>query len=211
MEKVKDPAMVLSVVDLLGLVGTIFYFYKQNEAIRSDMVKITQTLGGVVRKLAEMEKSDQQKGEVLHGLNEQIKQLDQRISEVPNIEFADMIDGDLDEIVAALADNSIEVDRAKSYSQPRRSGDRRGPSRRPTSEPDVDDRRDRRGSGRDSRLSSRPSSRDSVVIRDNPRESTRDTGRDTGREPIREPRLQPAQSAEDDTDLIGDVRRHQGH
>lgn len=210
MEKVKDPAMMLSVVDFVGLAGAIFYFYKQNEAIRSDMAKITQTLTGVVRKMAEMEKGDQQKSELLHGLNDQIKQMDQKISDLPTVDFADMVEGDLEEIVATLAEHNIEVERTKAYPPPRRSGDRRGPSRRPTSEPELDDRRDRRALGRDSRLSSRHSSRDSVSLRDNPRESTRDTGRDVGREPVREPRSQPLPSADDDVDLIGEVRRHQG-
>lgn len=206
MEKLKDPAMLLSLANSIGLVGSTAYFYKQLEAVRADMVKISQTLTGVLRKLSEMEKGEQQKGEALHTLNDQIKHINQQVSDLPSFEFADNVEFDLDEIVAALSDHDIHVERAapvqRGYGQPRRSGDRRGPARRALSDPELDDRRDTR---RSVRSQSRQPAREPV--REPVRESTRDTPRETAR--VQVARSEPSSGYDDDTDLIGEVRRQQ--
>jgi septal ring factor EnvC (AmiA/AmiB activator) len=90
MEALKDKAMYLTVANSVGLFGATTYFYKQLETMRSDMVKISQTLTGIVRKLAELEKGNQNKTEALHTLNEQIKRMN---DELESIQLIDIIDG----------------------------------------------------------------------------------------------------------------------
>lgn len=210
MEKLKDAAMLLSIANSIGLVGTTAYFYKQIEAVRLDMVKMSQTMTGVLRKLSEMEKGDQHKTEALHALNDQIKRINDQIDDLPSFDSMDNIDLDLTEIIAVLEDNNIQVDRPslQTYGRGRRSGDRRvPPARRP--EIETDDRREVRRTPRQrselSRTSTRDQSRDSV--RDQSRDSTRDTSTRDQRALI--PRVEPAPSFDDDSDLIGEVRRQQ--
>jgi TolA-binding protein len=217
MEKLKDPAMLLSVANSIGLVGTTAYFYKQLEAIRLDMVKMSQTLTGVLRKLSEMEKGEQHKGEALHTLNDQIKHINEQIEELPSFDTVDNIDFDLSEIITVLEEHNIRVERPSQQQRPRRSGDRRVSSRRDT---DMDDRRDissRRVTVRSSDRSRSDTSRDSDA-RVPVRQPVREPVRESVREPVRESRaqqsrsesrLEPATSYEDDADLIGEVRRQQ--
>lgn len=116
MEKIKDPAMLLSMTNSVGLVGITAYFYKQLEAQRNDMNKISQALGQVVKKLSEMEKGEQNRSEALHGLNDQIKQINDQIEDLPSFETLSDIDLDLSEIVSALDEANIIVERPSQLS-----------------------------------------------------------------------------------------------
>ena len=198
MEKLKDPAMLLSVANSIGLVGSTAYFYKQLEAIRLDMVKMSQTLTAVLRKVAEIEKGEQHKSETVHALGDQIKRLNEQIERLPSFGDFDNIDLDLTEIVDVLMENNISIERPSQASRGRRSGDRRD-SRR---EPSVERRYDR--NPRTPMTRSRP---------DTTRDS--DTRAQSARTP-RNPRDQRPQtvkqdtrdvSYDDDLDLIGEVRR----
>ena len=200
MEKLKDPAMLLSVANSIGLIGTTAYFYKQLEAIRLDMVKMSQTLNGVVRKLSELEKGEQHKNEALHTLNDQIKRINDQIDELPSFDAVDNLDVDLTEIVTVLSEQNIQVERPSQQSRSRRSGDRRS-ARRPT---DTDERRDN-------------SARRATAHSDRSRDmSTRDSDLRSSRQPTRETRPAPSRDQriesggyDDDADLIGEVRRQQ--
>lgn len=191
MEKIKDPAMLLAIVNSVGLVGTTAYFYKQLESIRADMVKFSQTLTGVLRKLSEIEKGDQHKNEALHTLNDQVKRINEQIEDLPTFDAMDNMDMDLSELVAVLEENNIQVDRP---SQEKVKSKRGGRHKRKNS--DFEDRRrvprSRDFDSRSSRLSSR--------------DSTRDSSRDHR---VQLSRTEPAMSYEDDADLIGEVRRQQ--
>lgn len=184
----KDPAMLLSIVSLVGLVGNTAYFYKQLESIRLDMVKMSQTLTGVLRKLSELEKGDQHKSEALHALNDQVKHINEQIDYLPSFDSMENMELDISELVAVLEENNIQVERPSEQTKSRRGG-----SRRHKRESSDDRRRPVRSRDFDSR-SSRLSSRD----------STRDSAREH-RASI--PRTEPAY--DDDADLIGEVRRQQ--
>lgn len=121
METIKDPAMILSVANSIGLVGSIYYTYKQLEGLRTDVNKLHQNLTTILRKVAELEKGDQAKTESLHALSDEIKRINENISNIP----LDSIESDFIEIVSILEENEIYVERP---SQPRSrytSGDRR--------------------------------------------------------------------------------------
>lgn len=208
MEKLKDPAMLLSVANSIGIVGTTAYFYKQLETMRLDMIKMSQTIQGMVRKLSELEKGDQNKSEALHTLTDQVKRTHEQLEDIPSLSELDNLDVDLGEIVAVLEENNIKVERpSQNIRLTRRSGDRKATPRR---DPEPEER-DRRDSSRRSVYSSRPSSG-----RNERTDSTRDidsrvrptsTGRD---KPSRqESRTEPNQSYDDDADLIDSVRRQQ--
>lgn len=139
MEKLKDPAMLLAVANSIGIVGTTAYFYKQLESLRLDLVKMSQSFTAVVRKVSEMEKGHQHNNEALHTLNDQIKGINQRLSELASLDNFEDMDVDIDEIISILTDHNINIERP-SQSSRRRSGDRRPPSHRL----DNEDRRDNR-------------------------------------------------------------------
>lgn len=208
MEKLKDPSMLLSVANSIGIVGITAYFYKQIEAQRLDLIKMSQTLSAITRKLTEMEKGEQNKGEVLHTLNDQIKTINQQLENMPSFDTFNNVDDDLSEIIAVLEENNIPVNRPSQIVRSRRNGDRRHGSRRM----DEDDRMgssSRRSSMRSSdrsytREEGRASARDDIRA-----SSRRDTSRDNRQrpEPRQEPRPEP--NYDDDNDIISQVRQQQ--
>jgi len=197
MEKLKDPAMLLSVANSIGIVGTTAYFYKQLEAQRLDLIKLSQTLTAVTRKVAEMEKGEQNKGEALHSLNNQIKEVNQQLENMPTFEHIENLDQDLTEITSVLEDNDIPIDRPSQVVRPRRRGGDRGPTSRRQDDDDRQSTSARRATGRSS-----------------DRSSARDEGRISGRDdirgpPRREPRPRQETNYDDDIDLISQVRQQQ--
>lgn len=189
MEKMKDPAMLLSLANTAAIVGTAVYFYKQVEAVRLDMVKVSQTLNGVLRKISEMEKGDQNSNEALHALNEQIKNINDQIIDLPSFDDVANADMDITEIIEILEDNNIVVKRPSQSQRVRRSGDRRAPPpRRPTVDPETDETPRR------------------SALRASERTPRVDSSRDFDQRQQR-PRTTPQPNYEDDTDLIGEVRR----
>jgi hypothetical protein len=72
MEKLKDPPMMVSSASMIGVLGATYYFYKQNEALKQDMADLTHTISGVVRRLSELEKEDQNKMEAVVSMNDQL-------------------------------------------------------------------------------------------------------------------------------------------
>lgn len=221
MDKIKDPAMLLSIVNSAALVGTTAYFYKQMEAMRADMLKITQTLSGVVRKLTEIEKTDQHKNESLHALNDQIKSINGALENMPSPDVINNLDQDLEEIIEVMEDNNITIERPSQNTKPYRNNDRRSRSRRDNEYDEKKDHNRKQGNrSGDSRNLSRVSSRDST--RDSFRESRVEPVRDSIRinrlepaEPIKEPvRINKGDllglSVDDDVnDLIGAVRQQE--
>lgn len=208
MEKLKDPSMILAVTANVGVVGVSAYFYKQLEAIRADLVKMSQTLTGVVRKIAEIEKGDQHKGEALHALNDQIRQINQAIDDLPSFDRLNDLDEDVNEVVAVLHDNDIVVDRPSQDPRRIRSGDRRDPPRRDpmSSRVDTSDRRvnTRRPDHRSRVDDIRTPNRREPTRQPLPRIDTRDS-RDS-----RDLRVEPTPSYDDDDrDLIDTIRRQQ--
>jgi hypothetical protein len=228
METLKDPAMLLSVANSIGIVGSIAYFYKQQEAQRLEMVKISQTLTVLLKKMAEFEKNDQHKSETIHALSEQIKRFNDQIDRMPTLDHINNIDDqiermptfddinnvdiDLTEIIEVLAQKDIKIERPSLSYRARRSGDRRDPPRR---EPEYD--RSERGSARSDR-SRTDTSRDF----DSRPQSGRNTrsypqNRQQQQTPRQVPRQTPGPRQEvkhethheydDDMDLIGEVRR----
>lgn len=136
MEKLKDPAMVLSGVNSLFLIGITAYFYKEVQTLHGDVGKVTQAMNGLITKLADIQKTDIHKTELLHNMNEKVKVLTEDISQVPSFEEFNGIDMDIEEIVAMLRENNIIVERPSLTPRPRRSGDRR----RGTADQDVYER-----------------------------------------------------------------------
>ena len=215
--------MLLSVANSVGLVGITAYFYKQLEAQRLDLIKISQTLTAVTRKVAEMEKGEQNKGEALHALNNQIKEVTQRIENMPTFDPVDNLDVDLDEIIYALEENNIRVDRPSQVVRPRRGGDRRGTGRRQ----EEDDRPSSYGRRATARSSERSSTRDEGRFsgRDESRFSGRDESRvaPRGRDTMppardfapgqdyrhRQEQWSETSNYEEDNDIINQVRQQQ--
>jgi TolA-binding protein len=130
MDKFKDPAMLLSIADAVGLVGVTFYFYKQLETMRSDINKTNQNITKIVAKLGEMEKGDQNKNEMVQALNDQMKRLGYEIDDLSSLE--NNITDDIEEIIKSLESNNIIIERPGQKSK-YKSGDRK---QRPRNEPE---------------------------------------------------------------------------
>ena len=212
MEKLKDPAMILSVVNTLGMIGTTAYFFKQIEAIRLDMVKMSQALSGVLRKISETEKGDQHQNEALHTLNDQIKHINDNIQELPTFQelpsFDDfsMLDADIVEILRVLADKDIQIDRPTHVPQGRNMNrrDRHVPQR----DSNLDDRRHDTQRRPQPRIRNEASDYDSYQTpRTRPELRPQPRPQPTLR-PRPEPRQEPSTGGyeDDDSELIRQVR-----
>ena len=123
MEKFKDPAMLLSIADAVGLVGVTFYFYKQLEILKSDIAKTDQNVKKIIAKIGEIEKGDQNHNESLKTLTGQMENISYDLDNLTN--QGDELDEDLEVIIRKLEDNNIIVDRPSQKSKQYRSGDRK--------------------------------------------------------------------------------------
>ena len=189
MEALKDKAMYLTVANSVGLFGATTYFYRQLETMKLDMVKISQTLTGIVRKLSEIEKGDQNKTEALHTLNEQIKRMN---DELESIQLIDIIDNDIDELVNVLQDNNINFDRPSQ--QNKKQNKKQNNFRR-----DNDEKKDVRGLRKP--IKNDKTRGDSFRDRDVDNYTNSRLSKDQ-RKPIK-------YEEDQDEDLIGEVRKHQ--
>lgn len=218
MEKLKDPAMILSTVNTVGLVGVTAYFYKRLEAMQLDMMKITQTLSGVVKKLSEIEKGEQNRKEVQHALSNQINELNQLIQELPSTNDIENIDTDIEEIISNIEDQlQVTIDRPSPHQRHHNVGrrnssqysdeedDRRSTSaRRSTIRSNDRNRDDHRQSSRRSRDNNRNHGHlDQRQQRFNQSQEVKPENRMEART---EPRTEPANN---DLDLIDEFRRNQ--
>jgi len=201
MERLKDPTMLLTIANTIGIVGSTAYFYKQMEAMRLDMIKISQTLTACARKIGELEKADQHKGESLRTLNDEVKRINQQIESIPSFETIDGLDADLDEIVSVLDASDITVDRPSQIPRQRigkrrteDNDDRRDNSRRPARSTNVREDKNRTETNRDQ----------------NRRAPRRESNRETrNTQPRHDSRTEPSANVDDDADLIGEIRSKQ--
>jgi len=189
MEALKDKAMYLTVANSVGLFGATTYFYRQLETMKLDMVKISQTLTGIVIKLSEIEKGDQNKTEALHTLNEQIKRMN---DELESIQLIDIIDNDIDELVNVLQDNNINFDRPSQ--QNKKQNKKQNNFRR-----DNDEKKDVRGLRKP--IKNDKTRGDSFRDRDVDNYTNSRLSKDQ-RKPVK-------YEEDEDEDLIGEVRKHQ--
>lgn len=125
MDKIKDPAMLLSIINTVALVGSGAYFYRQLESLRSDIVKISNALTGVLKKISDLDRGGQHQEEAWHALNDQIKKINEQMDNLASLELFENMDEDITEIITTLAEREIYVDRPSNNQRPRRSGDRR--------------------------------------------------------------------------------------
>ena len=196
MDKAKDPAMILSVVDFMGLIGATYYFYKANEELELKIAGQQKVIAGLVQRMAGFEKQQQHKTEGLTMLNGKIKELVETVDQLPSTDHLETIGEDIAEITAVLQENNISVELPSQVVRSRVS------SRRSTRDTrDIEDNRSATG-----RRATIRASQDTDARPRGSRGATKMEQRDT-----REARVQPAgHYEEDDDDLIGEVRRQQG-
>lgn len=122
MELLKDPITLLTIINTIGLAGGTFYFYKQGETFQVSLNATEQTVKKCVKMNSELDKKCEINTEGLRMLKEEIKEIQEKIRDLPTIDNIRMLDDDLEEIVEILNENNIDVVRP---SQRYRSGDRR--------------------------------------------------------------------------------------
>jgi cell fate (sporulation/competence/biofilm development) regulator YmcA (YheA/YmcA/DUF963 family) len=129
MDKIKDPAMVLSTTSLIGLIGTTTYFFQQISTIKSDMLKMSDALTKLAIQVRELHNGDEHKNEALQMLGEQVKSINQKIELLPSIDDIQDISEDLEGIVETLQDNNIEATLQSQQPKKRRNKNSFGSTR----------------------------------------------------------------------------------
>lgn len=112
MEKVKDPAMMLSLGNTVGLIGASAYFYKQNEALKEEVAELKTTIKNLTGKLEYLSKEIIKKDDKITTIDRKVRNM--------NSNF-DTIEYDIDEIVEDLNAHEIQIDRASRSKSSRRS------------------------------------------------------------------------------------------
>lgn len=102
MDKIKDAGLQLSIVNLMATVGTSTYFYKRLENQQAELLKITTTLGNLLSRMAEWEKDEPNRREVIRGVREEVRRLEMSIAETSKTPAFDM-----EELVNSLGEQSI--------------------------------------------------------------------------------------------------------
>ena len=207
---IKDPALILSTVDFLALLGAGWYFYKRNEELELKIAGLQKGFSTLTLKMANYDKAQQHRNDGLVTLNDRIKELGETMQQLPSTEHLENITEDVEEIVTALQENNIDIELPSQMNRAKAS--------RRSARSDVDDnrtssygRRTGSRSTRDTDVKSR--SRAPVkpeLGRGQPSDQNRDQNRDQGRD-TRDTRTQPARHYDEanDEDLIGAVRRQQ--
>lgn len=117
MEKFKDPPMMVSSASMIGVLGATYYFYKQNEVLKQDIADLTNTIAGVIRRLSELEKEDQNKMEAFVSMNDQLKLLNTKVTAMPSIENIELMSDEVSEIMEVLSENNIITEKRNRRQQ----------------------------------------------------------------------------------------------
>lgn len=110
MEKVKDPAMMLGVANSVGLVGSIYYFYKEIQAIRADQVKIARNVEKLIKSVGELEKNEQGRLETIKSVSTQVREMDKAINMLPSNDDLEQMGEEIEAVVQALNQSEIKLD-----------------------------------------------------------------------------------------------------
>jgi len=116
MDKLKDPAMLLSVINTVGLLGETFYFYKQVEAIHEDIAKLNTNVTKLVTTMADIKKLHLTTKEQNELLTSQVNQINNTVNNLSSLT------DDVTDIIETLYDHDIEIVQSD---RSHRSGDRR--------------------------------------------------------------------------------------
>ena len=117
MEQAKQPAVVVSLATLSGLVAVCLYGYRQMDAMRQDITTLDSSLTNVVNRLMQLEKNNQGSIEALRSLHEQTKLIKQSLNDIPTMDDFEDINYDINELVSTLKENKIDVDRPSQTPQ----------------------------------------------------------------------------------------------
>lgn len=122
MEKIKDPINLLTIINSFGLVGIFLYFYKQNEAIKSDMQKMHDTLKNVSNLVKELKLGQSTTQEEIKAIDEKIlsmqSELDNLLSN-DNLEATTLDIEELAKILGETTNKEIELPSSKYKRQSR--------------------------------------------------------------------------------------------
>ncbi len=184
MEKLKDPAMILSLVDLCGLKGITYHFHRKCEQLNAELQKNSQTLNNSLQKIAELSQDNRQLRELVAGFTRDLAQITDTVTSLPTKNTIRVLTEDIKEVAQVLGENNITVNLPSKEVSRRRLRD------------DREDR-DIRGEWED---------RD---LRNNRREHE-ERPRLRERLPIPIGGRRPHPPPEDDADLIDQVRQQTG-
>ena len=116
MDKFKDPAMILSIMDFIAILGTTYHFQTKCNALTAELQKVTQetqtmklTSSTIIQNVAELKQENKQLHGLLRGLSNDISRLSEAVNSLPTTAMTQSLAADVDEIAQTLVDNEISV------------------------------------------------------------------------------------------------------
>jgi len=128
MDSLKRPEMIVSVATATGLVGSVIYFYKRENAMQEELNKLSENLVSAINKIKTIQISTQTHDnhilQIVEGLkqlnsligehNKSIEDLGNTIKDLQNnfnthLDAIEDIRATLDEVIGSLEENNIQV------------------------------------------------------------------------------------------------------
>lgn len=122
METVKQPAMLLGSANTALIIGGFFYFYRQLNAIKTELDDLTSHLKSSVNKFVEIQNNIVTKEEVVNAMNGLNKKIEDAEKAFKNIDLDNL--PEIEEALFQLADELGES--GVQWSYPPRKNKRRG-------------------------------------------------------------------------------------
>lgn len=109
MEKIKDPSMILSIVDAAAIVGLAAYTYNALKEVKEKQVEQTKTIQTLLTKINRLENDRKGLDSTVNTIDNEVKSLRDDVSSSSTIEQLDELQADLEAIVTTLKEKQIEV------------------------------------------------------------------------------------------------------
>jgi hypothetical protein len=109
MEKLKDPAMLFSLLDMAALIGLTYHFQRKCDTLTGEVTKLTSKLDGALHKIGELSQDNKQLRDLVTGLNRDIGRINDTVESLPTTSTIRVLTSDLEEVTQTLLDNGMTV------------------------------------------------------------------------------------------------------
>ena len=111
MEHLKNPGVILGVVDLVVIGGVVLHFNREITAIKADVAEIKKLVLTMSNKIIMTEKGVAPREQAVASLQEHIKRVEDRVTDIQSREatLAESTGSTMEELVGVLVEHNIDV------------------------------------------------------------------------------------------------------
>lgn len=106
MESLKEPKSLLTVANLVGLIATSAYFYKQNEMLKEELMRVSQLTDSLSKRMDKVEEHKTAQTEMVKKLHLNVKDMQREINYVD----VEGIEDQINTIIHTLEQSQIPLE-----------------------------------------------------------------------------------------------------